>query len=142
MHNNDYTREKIIKFIYVQPEKSVSIDKILHKFRWITRDDLRSLLLLMEQDDFVILEPKSNISFELVGDVDSYGTLSSIDNGENTPIVEASHVQLALKGKDKAEEHRALLIKSRREFIGKPLYNSLVSGIIGFILGYLVKMFM
>lgn len=135
MNNLEHTTKKIIKFIYVQPEVSVSIEKIPRKFKWLNRDDLQSILHQMEESNFVELSPKSSFTFETVGTIDE-GIYEESKNKKSSTLIFATHVSLTLKGKDNAEEQHALLLKARKELIAQPLVNSLISGIIGFILGY------
>ncbi|MES9162126.1 hypothetical protein ABEP64_12315, partial [Cutibacterium acnes] len=70
-----------------------------------------------------------------VGTIDE-GIYEESKNKKSSTLIFATHVSLTLKGKDNAEEQHALLLKARKELIAQPLVNSLISGIIGFILGY------
>lgn len=129
MTNSNYYYIAILKFIYVQPEVSVSIDKILQKFTRLTKDDVLTLLTDLEKEGFVVLGPTSSFSF-----VD-------VKTNKSTPVVNPSYVELTLAGKTKAEEKRVLLLKARRELIIKPFVNTLVSSIVGFILGIVFSYF-
>lgn len=136
MNNLEHTTKKIIKFIYIQPEVSVSLEKILKKFNWLSRDDLHSIMQQMEKNNFVELSPKSPFTLETVGTIDADEIFKESENKKVSSLISVTHVSLTLKGKDNAEEQHALLLKARRELIAQPLVNSLVSGIVGFILGY------
>jgi hypothetical protein len=135
MNDLAHITNKIIKFIYVQPEVSVSIEKILKKFKWLNRDDLELLLKKMDEDNYVELSPKSSFALETVGTSDDGSYKESKDNKTST-LIPVTHVSLTLKGKDNAEEQHALLLRAHKEFYARPLINSLISAIVGFLLGY------
>ncbi|MDV7688739.1 hypothetical protein [Enterococcus casseliflavus] len=138
MDNFEFTTRKIIKYTYIQSDPLVSIEKILSKFNYLTRDDLNTILNNMEQSGFVEFYPKNNFSF-VDGIYNEGDPLENYDISESLPITEFSHIKLTLKGKDDAEEQRALWIKLQKELYTKPVVNTAISGIIGFLIGYLLQ---
>lgn len=135
----EFISKKIISFIYLQPEISVSINKILGKFKWLQKDELDSILKNMEKEGFIELTPKNSFSGQIVGEInDETGKYTKIENGPTIPTKFATHATLTLKGKNCAEEKRALVMKCRKEFYAKPIINSIISGIIGLIIGYFI----
>lgn len=133
--------EKITRYIYLQPEITVSIEKIAKKFHSLTRDELHFVLEDMEKNNFIELSPKSNVIFQYVGSIDDDGNHTKIANEKTEPSVSTTHVSLTLKGKENAEEQHALILKARKELITKPIINSLVSGLIGMIISYILGLF-
>ena len=132
--------EKITRYIYLQPEITVSIEKIAKKFHSLTRDELYSILEEMEKNNFIESYPKSAIKFQTVGSIDDDGNYTKIEDEKIESLVSATHVSLTLKGKENAEEQHTLILKARKELITKPIINSLISGLIGMILGYIIRL--
>lgn len=102
---------------------------------------MNALLQHMEREGYVVLEPKSHVFLTAVGDVNDDGTLTKTGGNDATALVQPTHALLTFDGKNKAEEHKALLLKARRAFILAPIFNSIVSGVVGFALGYVFHLF-
>ena len=90
--------EKITRYIYLQPEITVSIEKIAKKFHSLTRDELYSILEEMEKNNFIESSPKSAIKFQTVGSIDDDGNYTKIEDEKIESLVSATHVSLTLKG--------------------------------------------
>ena len=94
----------------------------------------------MEKNNFIESSPKSAIKFQTVGSIDDDGNYTKIEDEKIESLVSATHVSLTLKGKENAEEQHTLILKARKELITKPIINSLISGLIGMILGYIIRL--
>lgn len=140
MNNFEFTAKKIVRFVYMQPEISVSIKKLKTKFRQITIDELDTIIQEMAENNWLELSPKSDFSFTTVASLNDDGLLTEHSGNEPKALVQPTHVSLTLKGKDKALEQHALILQARKELVMRPVINTLISGIVGFVLGYLVHL--
>lgn len=140
MNNFDFTVKKIIRFVYLQPEISVSIEKLIAKFGKLTRDDLNTIIQEMAKNNWIELAPTSNLTLTTVGSINDDASVIRVTNNDSVSVIQPTHVSLTLIGKDKALEQNALILQARKELILKPIINTLISGIIGFVLGYLIHL--
>jgi len=136
---NEFLEKKIINYIYFQPELTVSIDKILNKFNSLTKDELNNLLHDMYENRLINLYPTSTMETQVVGQInDETGEYKRIEDGEVKPILIPQFIGLTLEGKNIAEEHKQLLMKSTRQLILKPLINTSISTIVGIVIGWII----
>lgn len=124
----DHYLNRICKYIYLQPEIAVSIDKIHIKFRMLTIDELRSKLNELDKGDFIDLQPKSSLSYTILGEDDT-----------PIPVTDYNSASLKLKGKEVAEYGRSLYMRSLRTILLQPVVNSVISFAVGFLLAWLFK---
>lgn len=140
--NNEFLEKKIINYIYFQPELTVSFDKILNKFRTLTNDELNNLLNDMYKNHLLTIYPTPTVGPQLVGRInDETGEYTQVNDDEIKPIFIPQFASLTLEGKNIAEEHKKLIMKSTRQLILKPLVNTSISTIVGIIIGWIIHSF-
>ncbi|AKP66333.1 MULTISPECIES: hypothetical protein [Companilactobacillus] len=132
MENSKFYVKRILSYVYLQPEKSVSSIKVLNKFKTLNIDQLNSILKDMKNDGYIEFDDGTPM-YEV-------GKVDDDKNNKTTNISsEKHHIILTLEGQQIAEERKYLAIKTLRQMVLHPIINSIISTIIGIIIGWLVR---
>lgn len=140
MSESNLHRNKILRYIYLQPEIDVSIEKINRKFSNITLDELSIILEKMSDDNLLKFGPVSPIEISYTGSVseDSYETHEYTSPKKQKIIEKYANVTLTIDGREIVEEHKRLFMKTIFWMIAKPFAGYFVAYILGIITPFLL----
>ncbi|MGR8773370.1 hypothetical protein [Leuconostoc citreum] len=137
-----YYRNKILSYIYFQPEHDVSINKIINKFHNITRDEMSEKLNELSGKKYIQFGPKlTNNAVFISNDrakINDNGTTEKV-HIESAPLADFHFVTLTLSGKEIVEYKRSVFMRTLAIFISKPLYGWILSYILGWLTAYFIK---
>lgn len=140
MSENNLYRDRIIRYIYLQPEIDVSIKKINQKFSGLTKNQLDNKLEEMSQDNLINFGPRSNLFLNKISIVNDDGTTTNVDNSTPEPISDYSYVTLTLDGQETAEYHRKIFMKTAALLIAKPIISHLITFLLGAVVSFIIQL--
>ncbi|CAK1255218.1 unnamed protein product [Fructobacillus evanidus] len=139
MSEINYYRDKILRYIYLQPEVEVSMSKIQRKFNKITVDEFESLYHEYSDEGLIKLGPKGTINMFTVGAVSDDDPSSQPVSVESKATDRYSTVLLTLKGREIVEHNKKLVMTSWSKMIANPMIAIIISYIIGILTSTPVK---
>ncbi|MCK8617327.1 hypothetical protein LNP00_02940 [Fructobacillus sp. M158] len=135
MSEINYYRDKILRYIYLQPEVEVSMSKIQNKFNKITIDDFNELYQQYSDDGVIKLGPKGTLKMWTVKK-----TASGDEELDESKIINRySTVQLTLKGKEIVENNKKLVMIGLSKMIANPMISIFIAYVMGVITSSPIK---
>lgn len=137
MSEINYYRDKILRYIYLQPEVAVSMSKIQQKFNKITIDEFNNLYQQYSNEGVIKLGPKGTLKIWAV----NQNTSGDEELKESKIIDRYSTVQLTLQGKEIVEHNKKLVMVGLSKMIANPLISILIAYFMGVLTSSPIKSF-
>ncbi|CAH1857543.1 hypothetical protein [Convivina intestini] len=138
MNENTFYRDKLLRYIYLQPETEVSIEKINLKVKNLTKDELMERLQKLVDDGLAKFGPEGTIGIRFIGTVSSVGENNQVENSD----VEYNYstITLTSEGREIVEYRKRIFMRSLSTMIATPTIGFAVSYFLGVLTNPLWRM--